>query len=216
LPPTQAESLEAETQSRCNPHEAGFVAALAAYLLRQGYAPSQLTILTPYCGQQLLIRRELHEQSARARASGGGGGGGGGSGGGGGGGGGGGSTSEVHVSTVEQFAGEQSDLVLLSLVRSNETGAIGMLGVDSRVADALSRARFGLYIVGNASLLGAESALWESVLRLLKQARAACMCTARAQYVHSTQYARGRCRCKSVQCTRSARTAHARASVHAR
>jgi helicase required for RNAi-mediated heterochromatin assembly 1 len=205
LPPTQAESLEAETQSRCNPHEAGFVAALAAYLLRQGYAPSQLTILTPYCGQQLLIRRELHEQSARARASGGGGGGGGG-----------GSTSEVHVSTVEQFAGEQSDLVLLSLVRSNETGAIGMLGVDSRVADALSRARFGLYIVGNASLLGAESALWESVLRLLKQARAACMCTARAQYVHSTQYARGRCRCKSVQCTRSARTAHARASVHAR
>ena len=60
-----------------------------------------------------------------------------------------------------------------------------MLGVDSRVADALSRARFGLYIVGNASLLGAESALWESVLRLLKQERAACMCTARAQRVHS-------------------------------
>ena len=77
LPP-QAESLESETQSRCNPHEARFVAALAAYLLRQGYAPSQLAILTPYCGQQLLIRRELHEQSARARASGGGGGGGGG------------------------------------------------------------------------------------------------------------------------------------------
>jgi len=54
-------------------------------------------------------------------------------------------------------------------VRSNDTGAIGILGVDSRVADALSRARFGLYIVGNASLLGAESVLWESVLRLLKQ-----------------------------------------------
>ena len=70
----QAETLEVETHSRANPHEARFVAALAAYLLRQGYAPSQLTILTPYCGQQLLIRRELHEQSARARASGGGGG----------------------------------------------------------------------------------------------------------------------------------------------
>ena len=94
----------------------------------------------------------------------------------------GGSTAEVHVSTIEQFAGEQSDLVLLSLVRSNDTGAIGILGVDSRVADALSRARFGLYIVGNASLLGAESVLWESVLRLLKQERAACMC---AQRVHS-------------------------------
>ena len=56
------EAAEAETHSRSNSHEARFVAALAAYLLRQGYAPSQITILTPYCGQQLLIRRELHEQ----------------------------------------------------------------------------------------------------------------------------------------------------------
>ena len=85
------------------------------------------------------------------------------------------------MSTIEQFAGEQSDLVLLSLVRSNDTQAIGMLGVDSRVADALSRARFGLYIVGNANLLGAESALWESIVRLLKQES-----PANAPHVHRT------------------------------
>eukprot|EP00908_Phaeocystis_cordata_P026120 Transcript_8592.p1 GENE.Transcript_8592~~Transcript_8592.p1 ORF type:complete len:751 (-),score=399.68 Transcript_8592:248-2416(-) len=137
------EALEAETRSRSNPHEAKFVAALAAYLLRQGYEPKQLALLTPYCGQQLLLRRELHEQSPGA--------------------------SDVLVTTVEQFAGEQADIVLLSLVRSNGDKEIGSLSVDSRVADALSRARYGLYIVGNAKLLGAESTLWESVVRLLKQ-----------------------------------------------
>ena len=116
------------------------------------------------------------------------------------------------MSTVEQFAGEQSDLVLLSLVRSNNTGAIGMLGVDSRVADALSRARFGLYIVGNAALLGAESTLWESVLRLLKQERGVCMhvvcararvCVCMHVHVHV-------CACAGVcMCMHSACTAHA-------
>ena len=35
------------------------------------------------------------------------------------------------------------------------------------------------------------------------------VCTARAQRMRSTQCARGRCRCKSVQCTRSTRTTHA-------
>ena len=39
-------------------------------------------------------------------------------------------------------------------------------------------------------------------------------CTARAQRMRSTQYARGGCGCKSVRCTRSTRTAHA--PVHAR
>ena len=140
------EAAEAETRSRSNAHEAKFVAALAAYLLRQGYAPSKLTILTPYCGQQLLIRRELHEH---VPADGG--------------------AAEVVVTTVEQYRGEQNDLVLLSLVRSNADGAIGMLSVEHRVGDALSRARHGLYIVGNANLLGAESKLWESVLRTLKR-----------------------------------------------
>ena len=142
------EALEAETRSRSNLHEAKFVAALAAYLLRQGYAPSKLTILTPYCGQQLLIRRELHEHVPAD---------------------GGNNAAEVVVASVEQYQGEQNDLVLLSLVRSNADGAIGMLSVEHRVGDALSRARHGLYIVGNASLLGAESKLWESVLRTLKR-----------------------------------------------
>jgi len=145
------EAADAETRSRSNPHEAKFVAALAAYLLRQGYEPRQLALLTPYCGQQLLLRRELHEQTGRRSGAHGGPG-----------------AADVLVTTVEQFAGEQADIVLLSLVRSNDK-EIGMLSVDSRVADALSRARYGMYIVGNAKLLGAASALWESIFRMLKQ-----------------------------------------------
>ena len=41
------EAEPASRSHRCNPHEAKFLAAFAAYLLRQGYAPSELAILTP-------------------------------------------------------------------------------------------------------------------------------------------------------------------------
>ena len=58
--------------------------------------------------------------------------------------------SDVLVTTVEQFAGEQADIVLLSLVRSNEQGKLGFTAVDNRVCVALSRARHGFYIAGNA------------------------------------------------------------------
>ena len=55
----KAEEVEPRTRSRANGHEAAFAAALAVYLLRQGYEPSQLAVLTPYAGQVELLGREL-------------------------------------------------------------------------------------------------------------------------------------------------------------
>lgn len=49
-----------ETRSFANPHEAELVAYLARYLLQQAaYAPSDITILTPYLGQLRLLRDKL-------------------------------------------------------------------------------------------------------------------------------------------------------------
>ena len=138
------EGLDPETGSRTNAHEAKFVAALAAYLLRQGYAPPQLAVVSPYCGQRRLIKQCLAEAGA----------------------------AEVRAASVDHI--DEADVVLLSLVRSNDGAKLGLLEEELLACRAVSRARLGLYVVGNAKMLyGAENGgLWEGMLKALKQADA--------------------------------------------
>lgn len=49
-------------KSPCNMFEVGMVVAMATYLLKQGYLPSEVTILTPYLGQLSKIRTALASQ----------------------------------------------------------------------------------------------------------------------------------------------------------
>lgn len=60
---------------------------------------------------------------------------------------------EVEVVTVDNYQGEENDIILLSLVRNNIEDDIGFLKVSNRVCVALSRARLGLYIFGSAKCL---------------------------------------------------------------
>lgn len=53
------------------------------------------------------------------------------------------------MTTVDNYQGEENDVIILSLVRSNQEGSVGFLGTDNRVCVALSRARNGLYAIGN-------------------------------------------------------------------
>jgi hypothetical protein len=74
------------------------------------------------------------------------------------------STLHAHATSMQ---GEESEVILLSLVRSNALGSIGFLGVDNRVCVALSRAKHGLYIIGNGGMLAARSPLWSKILGIL-------------------------------------------------
>ena len=47
----------------------------------------------------------------------------------------------VRVTVVDNFQGEENDIILLSLVRSNEENRIGFLKTDNRICVALSRAK---------------------------------------------------------------------------
>jgi superfamily I DNA and/or RNA helicase len=77
----------------------------------------------------------------------------------------------VLVTVVDNYQGEENDIILLSLVRSNESNAIGFLKLENRVNVALSRAKLGLYIVGNMGCLAAEGngSLWKSVSKSLSK-----------------------------------------------
>ena len=59
----------------------------------------------------------------------------------------------VRVTTVDNYQGEENDIIILSLVRNNHQDQIGFLKASNRVCVALSRAKQGLYIFGNAECL---------------------------------------------------------------
>ena len=131
----QPEKLMGGLQSYCNTHEADFLVALCEYLLLQGYKQEQITILTMYAGQLL----ELQGKMPRERFEG------------------------VKVCVVDNFQGEENDIILLSLVRSNGEGRIGFLRDSNRICVALSRARRGFYCIGNFHLLTSQCKLWKEI-----------------------------------------------------
>ena len=119
--------LEGENEalrSKQNDYEAKYLTKLCSYLVKQGYNSNQITILTFYVGQVLLIKKYLRN----TRNS---------------------KLSEIRVSSVDNYQGEECDIILLSLVRNNKKNEIGFLRNFNRVCVAFSRAKIGLYIIGN-------------------------------------------------------------------
>ena len=166
------EGIVTATMSKVNLGEVSAVVRIAQHLLKSGYSPGQLVILTPYLGQLVSIRESLitcgvasevgemdvaqltcteggcpaESAGGALRAMGG-----------------------VRVATVDNFQGEESDIVIASLVRSNRRGNIGFLSSRERVNVLLSRARLGMVLVGNRDTLRDSSSergrvLWRKVL----------------------------------------------------
>ena len=123
--------------SHSNEHEVNYLAALCHYLLQQNYTPSQITVLVTYSGQLLKMRKKIKEDP---------------------------SCQDVRVCTVDNFQGEENDIILLSLVRSNESNNVGFLKEENRVCVALSRAKHGLYCIGNFQLLRSVSLTWDHIV----------------------------------------------------
>ncbi len=61
--------------------------------------------------------------------------------------------SLITVNTVDGFQGQERDIILISMVRSNENGQIGFLRDLRRMNVAITRARMKLIILGDASTL---------------------------------------------------------------
>ncbi|CAE6502582.1 unnamed protein product [Rhizoctonia solani] len=92
-------------------------------------------------------------------------------------------SSRVLIRTLDNFQGEEGEIIILSLVRNSGTAfdgdvtslqyvpgtrsRIGFLKSDNRTNVGLSRAKHGLYIFGNAPELARSSRMWATVLREL-------------------------------------------------
>ena len=142
-----------QSHSHVNEHEAKFLVALCRYLLQQGYKADQITLLTTYTRQMYAIRDCLQEEDAireslRAENDP--------------------SVGCVRVTTVDNFQGEENDIILLSLVRSNKDEKVGFIKIVNRACVALSRARKGFYCIGNFGLLLKHSDIWKKIVTDLK------------------------------------------------
>mmetsp|Transcript_36797 Transcript_36797/g.42797 ORF Transcript_36797/g.42797 Transcript_36797/m.42797 type:complete len:617 (+) Transcript_36797:71-1921(+) len=60
---------------------------------------------------------------------------------------------KVQVGTIDSFQGQETDMVLLSTVRSNPMGDLGFVRDPRRLCVALTRAKKGLIVLGDAKTL---------------------------------------------------------------
>ncbi|MCE7734500.1 MAG: AAA family ATPase [Candidatus Heimdallarchaeota archaeon] len=74
---------------------------------------------------------------------------------------------KVRVSIVDRFQGQEQDIVILSLTRSNPRGIIGFLKNMQRINVSLSRAKQNLLVVGNARFFAKTTTKPEPILRQL-------------------------------------------------
>ncbi|KAE8192304.1 hypothetical protein CF336_g4489 [Tilletia laevis] len=90
--------------------------------------------------------------------------------------------TSVRVATVDNFQGEEAKIIILSLVRNQgvdsdeqlassrflRKSGIGFLKSPNRSYVALSRARDGLFVFGNAGLLHDHSPFWAQILEKME------------------------------------------------
>jgi len=72
---------------------------------------------------------------------------------------------------IDNYQGEESDIVIASLTRSNPERKIGFMSAPERVNVLLSRARDGLIMIGDANtfLEAKGSKVWAQLFVLLKE-----------------------------------------------
>ncbi|KAK6526384.1 hypothetical protein TWF694_004981 [Orbilia ellipsospora] len=134
--------------SKENEYEAEILIKCVRYLGQQGYGTNNLVVLTPYLGQLCVLRDTLSKDNdpvlndldsfeliragllSPAGAGVG--------------------KRQIKISTIDNYQGEESDIVIVSLTRSNSIGDIGFMASPQRVNVLLSRARNALIMIGNA------------------------------------------------------------------
>lgn len=65
-------------------------------------------------------------------------------------------SNKIRISTIDSFQGQEKEIVILSLVRSNSEATIGFLKDYRRMNVALTRAKEQLFVIGDSSTIGQD------------------------------------------------------------
>ena len=119
------EDVEDE-ESISNIGEAVVVADIVNRVVTAGLKQEQVGVITPYWAQVSLIRSLLWETDGLGR---------------------------VEVRTVDGFQGREKEMIILSMVRSNDKREVGFLSESRRINVSVSRARRCCVIIGDSGTL---------------------------------------------------------------
>ncbi|KAF5659986.1 DNA dependent ATPase DNA helicase B [Fusarium heterosporum] len=75
----------------------------------------------------------------------------------------------IRLATVDNFQGEEAKIIIVSLVRSNQQRRVGFLRTENRINVLLSRAKNGMYLIGNSETY-LNIPMWADVYNQLFQA----------------------------------------------
>ncbi|KRX77588.1 Regulator of nonsense transcripts 1, partial [Trichinella sp. T6] len=133
-------------KSFLNRAEAARIEKITTKFLRSGVRADQIGIITPYEAQRAhIVQHMLRSGPLNNKLY-----------------------QEIEVASVDAFQGREKDIILLSCVRSNKDNRIGFLNDSRRLNVALTRARYGLIIVGNPKVLSRQP-MWNSLLRFCRE-----------------------------------------------
>lgn len=125
--------------SKENKFEVDFIINLYKKLIGVGNNSEDIVILTPYIAQARKFNEKLKALNL----------------------------PQTKVAVLDNYQGEESNIILLSLVRSNKNHDIGFLAMPQRICVLLSRAKMGFYICGNIECLAEGSKIWNEVGKIL-------------------------------------------------
>ncbi|ORX76448.1 hypothetical protein BCR32DRAFT_296242 [Anaeromyces robustus] len=94
----------------------------------------------------------------------------------------------INVNIVDSFQGQESDIVILSCIRS-DTKSVGFFADKNRLNVVITRGRFTFIIFGNAGTL-CKNNNWKDISLILKM-----IYTSRMQVVVARYYALGNNEC---------------------
>ncbi|XP_065837175.1 regulator of nonsense transcripts 1-like [Oscarella lobularis] len=135
------EEISSSGTSYLNRTEAAYVEKSVTRLLKSGVHPYNIGVITPYEGQRAYIIQYM-QYNGQLNAK---------------------LYQELEVASVDAFQGREKDYIILSCVRSNEHQGIGFLNDPRRLNVALTRAKYGLIVVGNPKVLSKQD-LWQHFL----------------------------------------------------
>ncbi|KAG8948888.1 hypothetical protein FRC04_009227 [Tulasnella sp. 424] len=140
------EEISSSGTSFLNRTEAANVEKIVTKFFRAGVVPSQIGIVTPYEGQRSYVVNYMQFNGSLKKDL----------------------YKEIEVASVDAFQGREKDYIILSCVRSNEHQGIGFLSDPRRLNVALTRAKYGVVILGNPKVLS-KHPLWHYLLTHYKE-----------------------------------------------
>jgi regulator of nonsense transcripts 1 len=135
------EELSSSGTSYINSHEAEMILQMLKHLLDQNIKLSSIGIITPYKGQRIFLQNFLCKSLDLKLTD----------------------MTSLEINSIDSFQGREKDFIILSTVRSSKTGGIGFLNNERRLNVAITRAKFGMVILGNANVLK-QNHFWNNLL----------------------------------------------------